>query len=309
MGLLFKTKDKKPTSMEIKQAVEANVISQSRWRPIADLELDGALAELSKHVAKKEASKPSWARRLGIMLDGSGYVLTVEVCNDAIIGAPWFPARNCPPQCIVAGFPLAYGVELLGSPLSPEIELNDRRRRFEDFQKKEDEKRAAEAEKLRKFHADRESEYKIRTDCRAGDWALLNSLQRFAVRLAVTVEPRDAALAGDLRKLVSDSLSGADDDTESWPRSPSWFTGLGLDELSPERRQDLQIGVQAEREVTAWEQVPPGKKPALQALSGGDRSAGLAHWRQIRAVQKKSAGEPDYVSPGRTWSPSSVGGR
>jgi hypothetical protein len=289
---------KKGTKMEKQKIdftmreIEAQAIQLGRFRPITDDETPAAVAALTELVGKKPANSPTWLRRLGALIDGSGFTVNVEVCNEAIVGLAWHPSPNCPPEFLVRALPLQFGVAVLQSKSSPEIELADRRRRYGEFQQKEDAKRLAEQEKLRKFHADREAENKLRSDCRAGDWSLLNALERLVARLAVVVESRDSALASDLRKLVADSLAGNDDTAESWPHTPKWFAGLGLENLSPERRQDLTLASQGEREIRQIEQIPPGKRPALQAMTGNDRSAMLQHWGRIVAANRREAAAP-----------------
>jgi hypothetical protein len=259
------------------------------WRTLEDSQLDAGIAALIvAGVPKKDAVKPSWTRRLGIS-KGGAFVVSIESFITPLGGR--YHADEGAPQFITIGLPLAFAVELLASTFSPEIELAARRKRFDEYQKAQAEKRAAEAKKIADANAQRDAENKLRSDCRAGDWALLNSLERFAIRLSLAVEQRDAELAGDLRAIVAHSLSGNDDNAESWPRA-KWFAGLGLENLSPERRQDLTLASQGEREIRQIEQIPPGKRPALQAMTGNDRSAMLQHWGRIVAANRREAAAP-----------------
>lgn len=283
-------------------AIESKIVMLTNWRAVTDDEVDGAIAELVKAgVPKKEAVKPSWTRRLGVLKDGSAFVVTIELyCND--VSGRYFPDQHGVPAYAVVALPLQFAVDLLASDnhANPELELADRRKRFDSFQKAQAEKRAAEAKKLADANAQRDAENQLRSSCRADQWALLNSLERFAVRLSLAIENRDAELAGDLRAIVAHSLAGNDGDAGSWPRTPSWFNGLGLENLSDERRQELSLSSQGEREIRQLEQIPPGKKPALAAMAGNDRAAMLAHWNQIvaanRRIGRKPADEDDNTS-------------
>ncbi|MGA7741182.1 MAG: hypothetical protein WBP56_14460 [Polyangia bacterium] len=287
-----KDKPTPPTAMQIHLEVEKHVLMQSTWRQVTDEELPAALAALTEIIGKKTAAQPSMQRRLGIMRDGSAYVLALEIPADAIIGQPWHPSPNGPPQFTVCGFTIAKGLELLQGPLNPEAELTDRRRRYDEYQKAETAKRAAEARAIADVQAQRLNEEVERQKCHAGEWALLNSLERFAARLALAVESRDAGLAADLRKLVADRLAGADDDAEAWPRNPAWCTGLALEGLPPERRQALAMQSQGEREIMELETVPRDKLPSLRLMAGDSRTAVLAYWKQIsRAVRRGASGK------------------
>jgi hypothetical protein len=287
---------KKGTKMEKQKidfsprAIEARIIMRDGWRTLEDDQLDAGIAALIvAGVPKKDAVKPSFTRRLGISKDGAFVVAVESPVTD--VGGRYHPDMGAP-QFITIGLPLQYAIELLGSTFSPEIELSARRKRFDEYQKAQTAKQAAEADKLRKIDADRAAEEKVRQACRAGDWSLLDKLARFAARLAVVVEARDSALATDLRKLVADSLTGVDDDPASWPRTPSWFVGIGLENLSDERRQALLLGSQGQREIAQIEMIPPGKRPALAAMAGNDRAAMLAHWGQIVAANRRHAAAP-----------------
>jgi hypothetical protein len=288
MGIFKKgTKQMEKLSAFTPAAIESKIVMLTNWRAIVDDELDGAISELVKHgISRKEASKPSWTRRLGVLKDGSAFVVTIELyCND--ISGKYFPDQHGVPAFATVALPLQYAVELLASPFSPEIELAARRKRFDEYQKAQDAKRAAEAKKLADANALRDAENKLQSDCRAGDWALLNSLERFAIRLSLAVEKHNPELATDLRGIVAHSLAGNDADAGSWPRNASWFAGLGLEQLSAERRQELSLASQGEREIRQLESIPPGKKPALAAMAGNDRAAMLAHWAQIKAANRR----------------------
>lgn len=287
-----KTPTATPTAQEIHLVVERHVLPQGRWRPIIDDELPAASAALAEIVGKKEAAKPTLARRLGVLIDGSGFVLTIEIPADAIVGQTWHPGPAEAPKFTVAAFPLAVGVELLRSPGNPEIELTDRRRRYDEHLKGEAAKRAAEAKVITDLHAQQAREEQERASCRGGDWQLLGALERFAARLALAVESRDAGLAGDLRKLVADRLAGLDDDVESWPHTPAWFKGLALEGLPPERRQALAMQSQGEREIMAMEEIPRDKIPSLKLMTGDSRTGIIAYWKQIsRAVRRGASGK------------------
>jgi hypothetical protein len=240
------------------RAIEAKIVMRDDWRTLEDGQLDAGIAALIvAGVPKKDAVKPSWTRRLGISKDGAFVVAVESPVTD--VGGRYHPDMGAP-QFITIGLPLQYAVELLASTFSPEIELAARRKRRDEWQTSQDSKRAAEAKTRADAQAEQARAEQERVNCRAGDWQLLGSLARFAARLAVVVEARDSALASDLRKLVADSLSGGDDDAGSWPRTPSWFVGLGLGELSDERRQELALAAQGEREIRQLEQIPPGKR-------------------------------------------------
>jgi hypothetical protein len=273
-------------------AIESKIVMLVNWRPIVDDELDAAIAELVKAgVPKREAVKPSWTRRIGVLKDGSAYVVTIELyCND--ISGKYFPDQHGVPAYAVVALPLQFAVDLLASDNHPELVLGERRKRFDSFQKAQAEKRAAEAKKIADANAQRDAENQLRSDCRASDWALLGALERFAIRLSLAVEKRDSELSGDLKAIVAHSLAGNDDDAGSWPRTPSWFVGIGLENLSPERRQELSLASQGEREIRQLEQVPPGRRPALAALAGNDRAAMLAHWGQIVAANRRIGRKP-----------------
>ncbi|MGC9986685.1 MAG: hypothetical protein ABSF35_24095 [Polyangia bacterium] len=285
-----KDKPTPPTAMEIHLAVEKHVLMQSTWRQVTDEELPAALAALTEIIGKKTAAQPSMQRRLGIMRDGSAYVLALEIPADAIIGQPWHPSPNGPPQFTVCGFPIAKGVELLAGPLNPEAELTDRRQRYDQYLKGETAKRAAEAKAIADTQAQRLNEEVERQKCHAGEWALLNSLERFACRLALAVESRDAGLAADLRKLVADRLAGTDDDAEAWPRNPAWASGLGLEALSAERRQDLAMMAQGERENATMETIPRDRLPSLKVMTGNSRTGIIAQWRAFTRANRGAAG-------------------
>ena len=290
--MAFLKKDQKPTpptAMQIHVEVERHVLPQSQWRPATDEEMPGALAALAEIVGKKEASKPSWARRLGVLLDGSGFVLALEVPDDQIVGLPWHPGPSGPPKYTVCAFPLATGVELLQGPLSVEAELTDRRRRYSEYLKAQDAKAAAQAKANADKQAAEAKEEQERAACHGGEWAMLSALERFAVRLALALEPRDAELAGDLRKLVADRLAGADDDVEAWPRNQAWANGLGLEALPPERRQDLALQAQGEREIMAMETIPRDKIPSLQIMTGNSRTGIIAQWKLFQRVSRRGA--------------------
>jgi hypothetical protein len=289
---MFKKNQQPPpaTPMQIHVEVERHVLMQSQWRAVTDDELPAALAALSDLVGKKTAAQPSWARRLGVLRDGTGFVLALEIVADEIIGLPWHPSPSGPPQFIVAGFPLAVGVELLQGPLNPEAELMDRRRRYSEYLAAQSAKAAAQAKASADQQASQAREDEERGRFHADDWRLLNEVQRLAVRLALALEPRDVALAGDLRALVRDSLTGLDDDPESWPRTPAWCQGLGLEGLSAERRQALALEVVGERENRQLEQIPRDRLPSLKLMAGNDRAAVLAHWQQISRLNRRAAG-------------------
>ena len=279
MALFKKDKDSKPTpptAMEIHLAVEKHVLPLATWRPIVDAEHDAAVAALAKITDKKTAAQPSMQRRLGILRDGSAYVLALEIVSEEIIGQPWHPSPAGPPQFIVCGFLLPVGVELLQGPLNPEAELNDRRQRYDQYLKGEAAKAAAQAKASADQQASQAREAEERGRFRADDWRLLNEVQRLAVRLALALEPRDAELAG------------IDDSVESWPRA-NWFAGLGLEGLSAERRQNLALQAVGERENALLEQIPRDRLPSLRLMAGGDRAAVIAHWAQFSRVSRRGA--------------------
>lgn len=282
---------KKGTKMEKQKidfsprAIEARIIMRDDWRTLEDDQLDAGIAALIvAGVPKKDAVKPSFTRRLGISKDGAFVVAVESPVTD--VGGRYHPDMGAP-QFITIGLPLQYAIELLGSTFSPEIELSARRKRFDEFQKAQAEKRAAEAKKLADAQARRDAENKLRSDCRAHEWSLLSSLERALIRLSLAVEKHSPEIASDLKAIVAHSLSGGDDDAGSWPRNASWFNGLGLENLSDERRQELSLASQGEREIRQLEQIPPGKKPALAAMAGNDRAAMLAHWNQIVAANRR----------------------
>jgi hypothetical protein len=294
------TKQMEKMSAFTPAAIESKIVMLTNWRAVTDDEVDGAIAELVKHgISRKEASKPSWTRRFGILKDGSAYVVTIELyCND--VSGRYFPDQHGVPAFSTVALPLQYAVTLLASAENPEHILAERRIAFDKYQKAQAEKRAAEAKKLADANAQRDAENQLRSSCRADQWALLNSLERFAVRLSLAIEKRDAELAGDLKAIVAHSLAGNDEDAASWPRNAKWFAGLGLEALSPERVQCLTLASQGEREIRQLESIPPGKKPALAAMAGNDRAAMLAHWNQIvaanRRIGRKPADEDDASS-------------
>jgi hypothetical protein len=296
---LFKSKP------EITQeTVDKAAIPAGRWRFVTDAEHADAVAALAEIVGKKTAAMPSWQRRLGVRTDGTeGFALAIEIPLIGIRGERYFGSA-IPPKFSTVAYALSVGVAILQSSLNPEIELADRRAQHAEFLAEQDRKRAAEAEALRKHHADRAAAEQERATCRAGDWGLLARLERFATRLALAVESRDPALAADLRSIVAQSLTEEGDGPETWPKTPAWFAGLGLETLSPDRRQDLQNGAADERMDAILRTVPPDKLPSLKLLHGSEKSALVRGWlalrhailrerdRDGRAASAKAAAEP-----------------
>jgi hypothetical protein len=282
------TKDKKPNAQEVQNTINAHVIMQGRWRRLGDDELPEGLRALAAATSKKEANSPALARRLAILVDRSQYLLTIDLPLTDIIGAVWH-AGPLAPQFVVAAFPIAIALEILRADWNPERELADRRRRHQQYLDGERSKADAQTKDIADKQAAQAKEEQERAIFHAGDWRLLNGLERFAVRLALAVEGRDAALAADLRALVAQSLAGADDDVEAWPKNPGWFAGLGLEALSAERRQALALEVVGERENRQLEQIPRDRLPSLKLMAGNDRAAILSHWQQIVRLNRRGA--------------------
>jgi hypothetical protein len=277
-----------------KESIAKAALPQSAWRPVRDEELEAAIDELTKLVSKREASKPTWTRRLGVLTNGGGFVVSVDVPRPVLM-PEWQPhPEGVEPAVVVVGYAMRFAVSLLQSDLSPEIELAARRAQQAKFNAEQAKKRAAEAAAL---EAKRQARAKLEQearDYRAEDWKLLSGLQRFAARLALAVEPRDSKLAADLRGIVAQSLAG--DEPDTFPRG-NWFAGLGLDGLSPQRRQDLVRAAQGERENIAIEEIPRDKLPPLRAMNGSDNRAGIvAHWRRILRANQVAAPPRSTVS-------------
>ena len=283
------TKDKKPNAQEVQNTINANVVTQGRWRQLADEELHEGQRALTAATSKKEAAAPALVRRLAIMVDKSQFLLTIDLPLTDIVGAVWH-AGPVAPQFVVAAFPIAIALEILRADWNPERDLADRRRRHQQYLDGERSKAAAQTAAIAAQYAAEVKEEQERAACHGGEWAMLGTLVRFAARLALLVEPRDAALATDLRALVRDSLAGQDDDPESWPHTPAWCAGLALEGLTAERRQDLLLETTGERENRQLERIPRDKLPSLKLMAGGDRAAILGHWAQFSRAVRRGAG-------------------
>jgi hypothetical protein len=186
-------------------------------------------------------------------------------------------------------------IEMLKSPLNPELELADRRKKQAAYNAQQAKQRAADAASLAAKHQERAKLEQEARDWRASDWLMLNGLQRFAARLALAVESRDSKLAADLRGIVAQSLAG--DEPEAFPRG-HWFAGIGIDSLPQERRQDLVRAAQGEREAQAIEEIPRDKLSALKAMNGTDNRAGIiTHWKRILKANKVATPPRSNVAP------------
>ena len=267
------------------ESIRAAFIPPAAWRPVrGDEEIDAALAALAEIVGKKESVKPSWAQRLGVRVDGSGFVLAIDVARPVLQPVWHVSPDGNEPAVVVAGYPLAFAVALLESSLNPELELADRRKKQAAFNEQQAKKRAAEAAALEAKRRENAREAQALVDFKADAWPMLNSLQRLGARLALAVEARDKVLAADLRGIVAQSLVG--DDPEAFPRG-NWFKDLGLDGLSPQRRQDLVRAAQGEREIAAIETIPRDKLGSLRLMNGAENRSGiLLHWKRILQANK-----------------------
>lgn len=291
-------------TMAERKAIFDRILPPDQWRTITDDEAPAGIEALARLVTKKVASQPSMVRRLITLTDGSGFGLTIEIPDDVLVGQKFYPDSG-PPAFFARAFPMQFGIELLQSDHSPEAELNDRRRRYDEFCKIEQAKVDAKAAAARALQAEQARAEQERATYHGEDWGLLNALERFTIRLSLAIEKRDAELAGDLRALVAHSLAGQDDTAEAWPRA-GWFEGLGLEGLSHERRQQLALEAEGERENAAMEAIPRDKLPALRAMAGNDRAAIIAHWTRIVAVTRKAGPEPKpYHDHGTAWTTSS----
>jgi len=268
-----------------KESIAKSALPQSAWRPVRNEELDAAIDELTKLISKKEAVKPTWTRRLGVLTNGSGFVLGIDVAAPVLAPMWHCDPSGAEPHFFTVGYPLGFAAEMLKSPLNPELELAERRKKQAAFNAQQASKRAADAEAFEAKRQENAKEAQARADYHAEDWLMLNGLQRFAARLALAVESRDKALALDLRAIVAQSLAG-DDEPDAFPRG-NWFAGLGIESLAPHHRQDLLLAAQGERENAALEQIPRDKLPSLKLMNGPENRAGIvAHWRRIlRAVK------------------------
>jgi len=279
------------------ESIRAAFIPPTAWRTVrGDSEIDAALAALAEIVGTKEASRPQWARRLGVRCDGAGHVLGIDVATPVLQPVWHVSPDGNEPVFHVAGYPLAFAVALLESSLNPELELAERRKKQGEYNAQQAKKRAAEASADEARRQANAREAQARADFKADSWPMLNGLQRFAARLALAVESRgDSKLASDLRGIVAQSLVG--DDDEAFPRG-TWFQALGLDALSQERRQDLARVAQGERENAALEAIPRDKLPALKAMNGSDNRAGIIlHWRRILRANLPARQPRSTVAP------------
>jgi hypothetical protein len=196
---------------------------------VSDAEAPEAVAALAKIIGEAEANKPSWIRRL-VKLGTGELGLIVNSCiairrDDLSWQSPWTVANGM--AAIAVAYPLSEAVAILKSADSPEIEVERRRKLFEEFQaatrKREEEKAKAESEAAARLVRDREDEKRFRSR----EWLMgFTPLGRFATALALMIEKRDPDLANALRILVDSgerSTHGSDPTRPiPYPRCEWW---------------------------------------------------------------------------------------
>jgi len=244
-------------------------VDPSQWRRIADSELPEAIAELSKHVTKKEASSPAMVRRLARRLDGA-FLLTLNVPPPTL--SVWNPRDGAGSVTMAFRIPDALAL-LKRADGGPEAELVRRREAVAKFQAKELEKRRAtkDAEAATKAAKAKAADEAKRFH--SAEWSALPAPLRTMLRLALVVEKRDAELAADLRLAVAASLRA--DDASDFPRAP-WWEGIDLTAVPK------VLTVEEQRDQVTLSEIPPDKLVLLKVLCGDVPAAIAKRWREIQ---------------------------
>jgi len=244
-------------------------VDPSQWRPIADDELPEAIAELSKHVTKKEASSPAMVRRLARRLDGA-FLLTLNVPPPTL--SVWNPRDGAGSVTMAFRIPDALAL-LKRADGGPEAELVRRREAVAKFQAKEAEKRRAAKAQEEATKAEKAKRLDEEKRFHAAEWAALPSPMRAMLRLALAIADREPELAADLRLAVAASLRA--DDAADFPKAP-WWEGIDLTAVP----KVLTEAEQHQQAVLAT--IPPDRLVILKCLHGDNPAKIARHWSEIQ---------------------------
>jgi hypothetical protein len=173
------------------------------WRAPSREEFAAGIGELGKIIGAEEACRPDWTRRLALSEDGSTWLLMIEEAAAPTTPhlAPWadpIQLRGFP-----SARPLSETVAILRGPHNPEAILADRRARTKAHEAEVEAARVAEVELKKAEQAAKEQLAKEREAFNGNAWAALPDWRKLAYALALKVEPRDPALAADLREIAS----------------------------------------------------------------------------------------------------------
>ena len=267
-----------------REVLKTAAIPPTKWRPITDDESAEAIEGLAAIVGKKQASQPSMVRRLGRLKDGDAFVLAIDT-STAQFPQNWVPCEGAPGSHAVA-FPMETAVAILNSDVNPETQLQAMQERYDQYAAEQEQKRADEARRATEIRRNKDkAEAEART-CRASDWVLLSGWQRFAALLALAVEKRDPALAGEIRAVLAMNLSGSD---EAFPRSPAWFSALNLDTLTGDHRAGLEGAARDERDRAILASCPPRTRDQIALMAGSDLHAQAEQWRLISESRRRES--------------------
>jgi len=243
-------------------------VDPSQWRRIADSELPEAIAELSKHVTKKEASSPAMVRRLARRLDGA-FLLTLNVPPPTL--SVWNPRDGAGSVTMAFRIPDALAL-LKRADGGPEAELVRRREAVAKFQAKEAEKRRAAKAQEEASKAEKAKRLDEEKRFHAAAWAGLPAHARALLRFALAIEKLDVETAADARLAVAASLRA--DDAADFPKAP-WWEGIDLTAVP----KVLTEAEQHQQAVLAT--IPHDKMILLKVLCGDNPAAIAKRWTEI----------------------------
>lgn len=171
----------------------------AKWRAPTREEFPLGMAELAKIIGERESVDPTWTRRLAIAEPGGEWALLVDQCSGNL---PAYDVNYT--TAFTVAYPLGEGAALLQDPThNPELILAERRRQVKERKEEQEREQAARIEDDKRKRDAAEQEAKDRVTFDGDRWNRLTDARKLAYALALKVEPRDPALAADLREIAS----------------------------------------------------------------------------------------------------------